>query len=867
MLCVDIVPSTSSTSVPSNSIENDNESEAPLSVSDNELEYFAAASVTDDAMTLNRDSNSPDIVYDDLEEITIENGMEPEKELSAKEVYKRRCRDAFHSLHGIFVKDGTSLRAQSKILEFFKNLPDDIRVKLPRDARTLRPPKIKFTRRIVPPGELTYFGIENTLNYAGDVLFDSKSNTISLRCNMDGVPLTKTVKGKKFWPILGNIDEYPVFVIAAYEGCHEPLCGNDYLRDFVSEVVKLTNQGCTVKGRVYRFRLLCIICDSPATCLVTGVKNHGGYYACRRCRTMGENLQLGGKNSAGKPKNSVRYPEIGLSSRTHEDFVEYARANTDPHARPDECCFLQEQKRIAEEKSNICDKRYIYDLEEGGFRTYVEGEDGEYYAVNDEDDAHIAHDEDNQALFDKDKQIEDAAVRNDDNNDEKVVPMTSGTKRPGDDLSVGATRKKSKCGVNRRVSKRLQYHLHPTILVEIPGFDCVRDCILDVMHFVLLGTLKKMLGRWNGTNLTDKSKYKLPKESLKLISQRLIFAREYCPAEFAREPDPLDYLSSYKGTQLRQILLYIGVVILLGVVSKPQLQHFHLLVVAMRFMCRKLPPSASDSENRELVKRVADISRKLLRKFFFMGIELYTANFALYNAHHIVHIADDYERFGIPLDSLSSFRYENANGHLKNLITGHFQALSQLENKISSMIHTKMYARSEKNKVINSVEEYYEIPQLCHPILGNDNEAVEQMEAGRGFPKDCVRLQGYKEMRLRNFKLRTDNERDCHIFMSGPEGQSFLRLKKILKDLDTDEIYLVGYKYLRKRPLFSLNDQGFPSVNSQTAGIVVCDKLSNHLSTFSLSELNEKCFALPLSLMPSSLMKPGSEWVCVRYLH
>ena len=250
-----------------------------------------------------------------------------------------------------------------------------------------------------------------------------------------------------------------------------------------------------------------------------------------------------------------------------------------------------------------------------------------------------------------------------------------------------------------------------------------------------------------------------------------------------------------------------------------------------------------------------------MRKFFFDGIKLYTKNFALYNAHHIVHIPDDYERFEVPLTSLSSFRYENANGHVKRLITGHFQPLTQLQNKVSSLVYTKLYGRSENNKVINSVEEYYEIPQLCQPINDNNEEHVE-WEVGRSLPYVSGRFQRFHEMRFRNFTLRTDNKRDCHVFMSGSTEDYYVRLTKILKDMDTDEIYFVGQKFQRKRPLFSLAGQGFPEMTSRTAGIVVVDQLSHSLSTFSFTELNEKCFATPLNLVGTS-----NEWVFQRYLH
>ena len=206
-------------------------------------------------------------------------------------------------------------------------------------------------------------------------------------------------------------------------------------------------------------------------------------------------------------------------------------------------------------------------LKQKGFGLYVEGEDGEFRAVNDEDDSHIAFHENYN--HDNHNNVQNASSS-----------TSSGRKRRRGGASAAPKKKRVK-----KQSPMLQYHTHPTILVEIPGFDCVRDVILDFMHFVLSGVFKTMLERWLGKSLTDKSKYKLSPGDIELINLRLIKAREYCPSEFARQPDPLTNLGSYKAAQYRVLLLYLGVVVFLGIVSETQLKHFHLLVVSMRFMC------------------------------------------------------------------------------------------------------------------------------------------------------------------------------------------------------------------------------------------------------------------------------------------
>ena len=76
-------------------------------------------------------------------------------------------RQQFTKLHGIFARHGVSLQAQRELLEFMRNLSPEVQEKLPVQGRSLRPPPIAFKRKLMPPGEFTYFGIETMLNYGG----------------------------------------------------------------------------------------------------------------------------------------------------------------------------------------------------------------------------------------------------------------------------------------------------------------------------------------------------------------------------------------------------------------------------------------------------------------------------------------------------------------------------------------------------------------------------------------------------------------------------------------------------------------------------------------------------------------------------
>ena len=808
----------------------------------NFIEEQNVREITLPAGDLYDDNNASRTAYDVTEEVealSVSNMPSEGRRETEKKALKRLCLPYFTELHGIFTRGGTSIRTQDELMHFFRNLPDEVRDKLPKSGKTLRPPAIRFTRRLMPPGEFTYFGIENTLNYAGDVLFDKNSNEIKLACNMDGVPLSRTASGKHFWPILGNIEEYPVFVIAAYEGTGQPICANEYIRDFVDEVKYLTLNGCKVNGRIYKFRLRCLICDSPATCFIIGCKYHGAIVACRRCKAIGKRVPLVGVNVKGEQKSAIRYPTISDELRTHEEFVEFAQITEDPHKKPSVPGNVDGQERHIERNYQHKTKFVFMESKEGFFAVHENND-----VISDSLDFHDVSTSTMPTGMETGKPVKRGRGT-----------QGGGCGRRGGRGNGYGQRGRGRGG--KRVSKKMEFLTHPSILTEIPGFDIVRDVILDSMH-ILGGLMKTMIERWMGRSLSDRTKFKLSSDALKLISDRLVNASNYCPQEFQRHPESLEHLASWKNTQLRQFLLYVGPIVLLGAVSDTQLQHFHLLVIAIRLMCRRLP---DDPEVRvKTVKFISNICRNLLRIFLEEGNEIYGENFSLYNAHHTFHIPDDYEYHCLTLDALSAYRYENANGHVKCLITGHFRPLTQLQNKVSSLVHTKMYGRKEKNKVINTVEEYYEIPELCHPIADNFDGMDLLFASNEEYEE---RFDSYQEMRFRNFKLRTDNEKDCHVLISGPEKSHFVRLKKILQDCNTDEIFLVGYEFERRRPLFSLKD--YAPYTSLFAGIGVCDELSTCLRIFPFNQLSEKCFGLPLDLLaPDS---NGAQWVLSRFLH
>ena len=70
------------------------------------------------------------------------------------------------------------------------------------------------------------------------------------------------------------------------------------------------------------------------------------------------------------------------------------------------------------------------------------------------------------------------------------------------------------------------------------------------------------------------------------ISARLVGLRGQSPSNFNRQPRGLKDLCYWKATELRQFLLYLGPVVLKGIVSEKIYDHFLVLHVALSLLLK-----------------------------------------------------------------------------------------------------------------------------------------------------------------------------------------------------------------------------------------------------------------------------------------
>lgn len=202
------------------------------------------------------------------------------------------------------------------------------------------------------------------------------------------------------------------------------------------------------------------------------------------------------------------------------------------------------------------------------------------------------------------------------------------------------------------VSSLLRLNIQP-----VSGF------VLDYMHLVCLGVVKKLVLLWkSGTkhNLT----HKLSRDMLARISERLLSFRKRFPKEFSRKPRSLYEVEHWKATEFRTFLLYTGPVALKGILPPAKFDHFMLLSVSLRILL---------SDNREWYV----YAKALLVEFVRLTGSLYSRECLIYNVHSLIHIADDSMKFG-SLNRISAFPFENFMQKLKRCIKGNVNPLAQV---------------------------------------------------------------------------------------------------------------------------------------------------------------------------------------------
>lgn len=210
-----------------------------ISNSDNVSFASSKSSVPDDANYMSSDSfEDSDLYISDSETETVT----LDSELAEWQSKHKLTRDAINDLN--------ILRRQGH--------------RLSKDYRTLRktPRQIDCSR--LCEGDYLYFGVESgLLKILSQHVATSSGERLCISFNIDAVSLFKPTN-TQLWPILCSLKGFEPFIVALFCGNSKPDSLDNYLRDFIEELLGLTQNGLLYNWETFRVDISAFVCDAPA---------------------------------------------------------------------------------------------------------------------------------------------------------------------------------------------------------------------------------------------------------------------------------------------------------------------------------------------------------------------------------------------------------------------------------------------------------------------------------------------------------------------------------------------------------------------------------------------------------------------------
>lgn len=268
------------------------------------------------------------------------------------------------------------------------------------------------------------------------------------------------------------------------------------------------------------------------------------------------------------------------------------------------------------------------------------------------------------------------------------------------------------------------YHKGKNPLESFP-INIISTVVMDYMHNVCLGVMKRMLSFW----VKGKKPVRFLNNNIELeISNQLIEFKPFLPSEFNRLPRSLEELEYWKATEFRSFLLFTTPVVLKGRLQKKFYQHFMLLHCGIRFLL-----------NSETCIIYNDLANNILKDFVTQYPILYGNEYVTYNVHGLIHLSDFVKIHG-SLENFSAFKYENCLQIMKKTVKNSKYPLQDVYNRI--------------------VEQYSQIQFLpTYPILKN------QIDYNPLIHNDpTVTL--YKELITSNFTVSCNNVRNNFFYLN-----------------------------------------------------------------------------------------------------
>ncbi|XP_069136597.1 uncharacterized protein [Argopecten irradians] len=220
------------------------------------------------------------------------------------------------------------------------------------------------------------------------------------------------------------------------------------------------------------------------------------------------------------------------------------------------------------------------------------------------------------------------------------------------DASAAATTSKPSHGI-----------LGTSVISFLPLYAIEKHIVVDYMHGILLGIVKKLLSLWfDGANF--KKEFFIGNH-LDQIDKHL--KRIKPPYLISRLPRKMkNNYHRWKASELRSWLLHYSLPCLSGFLPEVFLEHFACLVEGVYLLLKQNVSSAD-----------IDRAESLLLSFYQYAGDIYGDQFLGLNVHNLQHYASCVRMWG-PLWAYSCFGYESCNGDILKTVHGKGNVCAQI---------------------------------------------------------------------------------------------------------------------------------------------------------------------------------------------
>jgi len=227
-------------------------------------------------------------------------------------------------------------------------------------------------------------------------------------------------------------------------------------------------------------------------------------------------------------------------------------------------------------------------------------------------------------------------------------------------------------------------------------------------------------------------------------------------------------------------------------------------------------PEKDLQKAQEWIEYIVEIMRDICCKFSVPPV-----------IHNFLHIVNDCRHFGVQLDNLSAFIYENHMGFFRNNIHSGNRKMEQLQNRMAEYL-SNVYLQDDDGDFVRD--------SSGKPILrgfGPNHRTIVTSPT-------IVRTRVYTKLITNDFVLSSKLQDSWCVVKCG-DGELVVKVE----DFNYDSVHTETRRLFGRRVLSVQKNSTFPSPDSRKHGVFKLRGLSNIVECWSIEAIKGKIFVMP----------------------